>query len=52
MLGYKAIDNPVEQNKKLEESDDSSLVDKGKYQYFDICSLHQGYGCCLADIIM
>jgi hypothetical protein len=32
MLGCKAADNPVEQNKKLEESDESSLVDKGRYQ--------------------
>jgi hypothetical protein len=32
MLGCKAVDNPVEQNKKLEESDVSSLVDKGRNQ--------------------
>jgi hypothetical protein len=32
MFGYKAVDNPVEQNKKLKESDESSLVTKGRYQ--------------------
>jgi hypothetical protein len=31
MLGCKTIENPVEENKKLEESDESSLFDKGKY---------------------
>lgn len=31
MLGCKAIDNPVEQNRKLEESDESPLVDKWSY---------------------
>jgi hypothetical protein len=32
MLDCKAIDNPVEQNKMFEESDESPLVDKGRYQ--------------------
>lgn len=32
MLGCKAIDNPVEQNKKLGKSDESSLVYIGRYQ--------------------
>jgi hypothetical protein len=32
MLGCKAVDNPIEQNKKSKESDESSLVDKGRYQ--------------------
>ena len=31
LLGCKAVVNPVEQNKKLEESDESSPVDKGRY---------------------
>jgi hypothetical protein len=32
MLGCKTVDNPLEENKKLEESDESYLVDKGRYQ--------------------
>ena len=32
MLDCKAIDNPVEQNKKFEESDECPLVDKGRYR--------------------
>jgi hypothetical protein len=32
MLGCKVVDNQVEKNKKLEESDESYLVDKGRYQ--------------------
>ena len=32
MFGYKAVNNHVEQNKKLKESDESSLVTKGRYQ--------------------
>lgn len=31
MLGCKAIDNPIEKNKKLQESGESPLVDKGMY---------------------
>ena len=31
MLRFMVIDNPVDYNKKLEESDESSLVDKGRY---------------------
>jgi hypothetical protein len=34
MLGCKTIDNPVEQNKKLKERDKSTLMDKGRYQWF------------------
>jgi hypothetical protein len=32
MLGCKALDNPLEVNVKLGESNDSHLVDKGRYQ--------------------
>jgi hypothetical protein len=32
MFGCKVVDNPVEKKKKLEESDDSSPVNKGRYQ--------------------
>jgi hypothetical protein len=32
MLGCNAIDNPIEHNRKLEESDESLLVDKDMYQ--------------------
>jgi hypothetical protein len=32
MLSCKVVDNPVKKNKKLEESVESPLVDKGRYQ--------------------
>lgn len=33
MLGCKVVDNPIKQNKKLIENDESTLVDKGRYQW-------------------